>query len=275
MSSNSLLMTNPIIRKVAKCEEIDAQNHVTYKDIAFKVILFLIDIAIGIALFFVFKNIGHTTSISNITIKDGVEVNLQEITNIGYYALAAALVFFCLSPILTTIFKFAIPVTGFLYFVSTGYIVTFVAYTIKAYQTPIFIAFFLTNALFLALALIYSTGKIKVTQKFKAAVFGIILASVLFSLVLVILNFIPALKFIPEFFWGNSIFGIIVSVIGLIIAVLFVIVDFSVIQDAVDRELPKKYEWFCAYALVFSLIYLYFKILDLIIKASSNSKSKN
>lgn len=113
------------------------------------------------------------------------------------------------------------------------------------------------------------------TQKFKAAVFGIILASVLFSLVLVILNFIPALKFIPEFFWGNSIFGIIVSVIGLIIAVLFVIVDFSVIQDAVDRELPKKYEWFCAYALVFSLIYLYFKILDLIIKASSNSKSKN
>lgn len=98
MSSNSLLMTNPIIRKVAKCEEIDARNHVTYKGIAFKVILFLIDIAIGIALFFVFKNIGHTTSISNITIKDGVKVNLQEITNIGYYALAAALVFFASHP---------------------------------------------------------------------------------------------------------------------------------------------------------------------------------
>lgn len=38
MQNTGLLLTNPIVRKVANCEDTDAQKHVTYKGIAFKVI---------------------------------------------------------------------------------------------------------------------------------------------------------------------------------------------------------------------------------------------
>ena len=267
-------MTNPITRKVAKCEDVGAKEHITYKGIAVKVIFFLLFCAVGIGVFQILKELGPKTGVADFTIKETFLVSVENIRLAGMIGLLVALVLFIVSPIVTAFKKGTAPFNGVLYCTATGYIVAFTGAAVADFRLPIFAAFCLTIALFIALALIYSTGKIKVTAKFKSAFFGVLLASLLFSLLLFIFSLIPPLRFIPEFFRANTVLGIVFSVIGLIIAVIFVIVDFSVIQEAVDRKLPKEYEWFCAYALTFSLIYLYFKILDILLRVLGKSKSK-
>lgn len=219
------------------------------------------------------KDVGAVTRISNFKIKQGFPVVVNNIKSAGMFGLLAAVLIFIISPIVTSLAKFAVPLNGIIYCTSTGYIIGFVAHAVEAFRPAIILAFLLTLVLFLALAIVYSTGKIQVTAKFKAAFFGIVLASLIFSLLMLVFSFIPALQFIPRFFKGNTVFAVIGSVIGLIIAVIFVIVDFSVIQDAVDRQLPKRYEWFCAYALAFSFIYLYFKVLDILLRLIGKNKS--
>lgn len=274
MSASHFMVSNPIIRKVAVCEEMDMSNAVTYAGISKKVLFFLSTVIVGIALFFLLNGLGDPLGLGVIETKN-FTIELNSLTVVSMIGLIAATLIFIISPIVTAIYKVAIPVNGALYCLSTGYIITFLGFAVPRYRTPIFLALFLTVALFAGLALLYSTGKIKVTEKFKAVFMGIVLASLIFSLAMLILAFIPALRFIPEFFAGNSLVAILFSILGLIIAAIFVVVDFSVIQEAVDRQLPKNYEWFCAYGLVFSLIYLYFKVLEIVLKATSKSSSSS
>ena len=71
----------------------------------------------------------------------------------------------------------------------------------------------------------------------------------------------------------NAVINIGASVLMVIIASLFLLVDFDTIKHAVDDELPKKYEWYAAFGLAFSVIWLFFKILELLGKAKGNNKS--
>ena len=73
---------------------------------------------------------------------------------------------------------------------------------------------------------------------------------------------------------ANMIINIGGSVIYIIIATLFLLVDFDTIRRTVDDGLPKKYEWWASFGLAFSVIWLFFKILELISKLKG-SKSKS
>lgn len=262
--------SNPMVRKIARCQE-TSEEHVTYRGIGIKVLFFMLTVIIGSALCFVALNIGQRIGVEDVD-AEKFTIYLSKLTDISVILLLVTFVLFILMPILCAFIRKAIPVMGTLYCISAGYIVTFLASVFEEYRSPVLIALVLTIALFIGLAALYSTGKIKVSQKFRTGVFGVVIASLISSVVLVIFSFIPALRFIPQFFVGNSVFGIIFAIIGLIIACCFVIVDFSTIQGAVDNKLPANYEWYCAFALAFSFIYLYFKILELILKILASSK---
>ena len=60
------------------------------------------------------------------------------------------------------------------------------------------------------------------------------------------------------------------SVGGVILASLFLLVDFSQIQQTVENKLPKQYEWVAAFSLTFTIIWLYLEILNLLIKLKTN-----
>ena len=57
-----------------------------------------------------------------------------------------------------------------------------------------------------------------------------------------------------------------------LLASLFLISDFSVIDACVKEGYPKEYEWSAAFGLVFTVIWLYLKILDLLIRLTGDSR---
>ena len=61
---------------------------------------------------------------------------------------------------------------------------------------------------------------------------------------------------------------IALDVIGLVIAALFLISDFSMIDRCVKDGYPKQYEWSAAFGLVFTVLWIYLKILDLLMQFS-------
>ena len=65
---------------------------------------------------------------------------------------------------------------------------------------------------------------------------------------------------------------IALDVIGVVIAALFLISDFSMIQTCVEQGYPKEYEWSAAFGLVFTVIWVYMKILDLLMQLNNKSK---
>lgn len=74
-------------------------------------------------------------------------------------------------------------------------------------------------------------------------------------------------------FMNNPIISIISSVLFIIIATMFLLVDFSTIEECVENKMPRKLEWMAAFGLVYTVIYIYFKILNLILQIVGNSKS--
>jgi uncharacterized YccA/Bax inhibitor family protein len=71
----------------------------------------------------------------------------------------------------------------------------------------------------------------------------------------------------------NAGLSIALDVIGVVIAALFLISDFSMIEDCVELGYPKEYEWSAAFGLVFTVIWVYLKILDLLMRFAGKSKN--
>ena len=124
-----------------------------------------------------------------------------------------------------------------------------------------------------AMQLLFATGKIRVTNKFVTILMTLLFASVIGSLLVFICSFIPGLNQIIAFIRGNMVISIAMSVGGVILASLFLLVDFSQIQQTVENKLPKQYEWVAAFSLTFTIIWLYLEILNLLLKLK-NSDSK-
>jgi uncharacterized YccA/Bax inhibitor family protein len=78
-------------------------------------------------------------------------------------------------------------------------------------------------------------------------------------------------------FWGGSIplihssstFGIVFSVGVIIIAALNLVLDFDFIEQGVEMGAPKYMEWYGAFGLMVTLIWLYLEILRLLAKLNS------
>ena len=117
----------------------------------------------------------------------------------------------------------------------------------------ILMAMLITTALVGAMLFVYAKGIIKVTAKFKgvitAAFIGVILAGIIFM----ILSIIPAVR-------GSE---------------LFMLADFDTIEKCVQNKVDKKYEWMAAWGLAYTILYIYFKILQIILEVLGSSKSSN
>ena len=264
---NSILSqtTNPIIRKLSKVEG-TSENAVTYAGIAGKCGFFLVMIAVGVALAVVLQSISPMTM--------SVE---GEIVTFSVPAVAAAVVcglIFIIMPLLAVMLHRTIPVTGSLFCISSGYLVNFMGLMMPSYQPLIMLAFVLTVATVTAMALLYSKGVVRVTKKFRTVVTTLLLSTIAGGLLLLICSLVPTLRPVAALFIGDPLMSIGISVVYVVIAALFLLVDFDEMQRMVERRLDIKYEWVAAFALCYSVIWLYFKILDLVIKASEAGKKK-
>jgi uncharacterized YccA/Bax inhibitor family protein len=124
----------------------------------------------------------------------------------------------------------------------------------------------LTFGTLLCLLLAYRSGLIKVTENFKLGVFAATGAIGLFYLVTWILSFFHVGT---SLMMGSSPLSIGISVFIVIVAALNLVMDFDFIEKGAEAGVPKYMEWYSAFGLLVTLIWLYVEILRLLTKLRS------
>jgi len=112
----------------------------------------------------------------------------------------------------------------------------------------------------------YRSGIIKVTQKFKAGIIAATGAVALVYLISFIFSMFGAGGLIIN---SNGIFGIGISLVIVVIAALNLVLDFDFIAKGSESGLPKYMEWYAAFGLMLTLVWLYIEILRLLSKLAS------
>ena len=124
----------------------------------------------------------------------------------------------------------------------------------------------LTFGTLIVLLLAYRSGMIRVTDKFRLGVVAATGGIALFYVIELVLGL-----FHIHFVAINSggAIGIAFSVFVVIIASLNLVLDFDFIESGVAAGAPKYMEWYAAFGLMVTLIWLYFEILRLLSKVRS------
>jgi uncharacterized YccA/Bax inhibitor family protein len=126
----------------------------------------------------------------------------------------------------------------------------------------------LTFGTLAVLLLVYRSGVIPVTENFKLGVVAATGGIALFYLATIVLGFFGVHFTTIN---GSGPIGIGFSIFVVIIASLNLVLDFDFIENAVRAGAPKYMEWYAAFGLMVTLIWLYFEILRLLSKLRSRN----
>ncbi|MGN1467895.1 MAG: Bax inhibitor-1/YccA family protein [Ruminococcus sp.] len=257
---------NPIIHKFAGVEERASgqESKASYLGITVKTLFFLLVTAVGFGLYYI---IAPYLAIGEPIVLEQFEIYIPQA------ALALGVVIFTIvMPLLACFISSTIPVTGSLYSLSQGMLISWISYTFAGrYNDVIILSVFITLVLVFSMLLLYTTGTVKPNKKFRTVVTTLFATFVITSIAFGIAYFIPALRGFVDLIVGNFVISIAFSVVGIIIACMFLLCDFDTIQQTVEKGLPKKYEWLASFGLAFTIIWLYLKVLDILMRLKDNS----
>ncbi|MBN2778539.1 MAG: Bax inhibitor-1/YccA family protein [Bacteroidales bacterium] len=107
----------------------------------------------------------------------------------------------------------------------------------------------------------YKTGVIKVTQKFRTGVLVATGGIAIVYLISFVMNMFGAQM---PYIHDGGIIGIGISLFIVIIAALNLVLDFSFIDEVAKSGAPKYMEWYSAFGLMVTLIWLYLEIFRLL-----------
>ncbi|WP_342512066.1 Bax inhibitor-1/YccA family protein [Sporosarcina sp. FSL K6-1522] len=128
-------------------------------------------------------------------------------------------------------------------------------------------AILLTLGTLFSLLFAYRSGLINVTAKFRLGIVAATGAIFFVYIVDFILRFFGmGVPFIHE----TGIVGILISVVIVIVAALNLVLDFDFIEKGVEQRAPKYMEWYSAFGLMVTLVWLYLEMLRLISKIRSD-----
>lgn len=175
--------------------------------------------------------------------------------------IGASIVAFVLA--LVTIFKpLVASFTGPLYALAQGYVLGAISQVYNASFDGIVVqAISLTGVIFFVSLWAFSAGLIRVTEKFRT---GVLIATIgigLYYLVAFVMGLFGASM---PLIYDTGAFGIIFSLVVIFIATLNLILDFDQIQRMVNSGASKRFEWYGAFALMVTLIWLYIEVLRLL-----------
>ncbi len=124
----------------------------------------------------------------------------------------------------------------------------------------------LTFGVAFCMLLIYKFRIIRVTEGFTRGLVAATGAICLVYLATIVLNLFGLS--VP-YIHGNGIVGIGFSLFVVVIAALNLVLDFNLIERGAEAGMPKYMEWYGAFGLMVTLIWLYIEILRLLAKLSS------
>jgi len=159
-------------------------------------------------------------------------------------------------------------ITAPLYAAAEGYFLGAISAIFGAqYQGIVAQAVLATFGVFLVMLVLYGLRILRATPKF---VKGVIAAT--FGIAFMYLGiFILNLFGVAEGFWSSgSPLGLVISIVVVCVAALNLILDFDFIERGEANRAPKHMEWYAAFGLLVTLVWLYLETLRLLAKLQSN-----
>ena len=169
---------------------------------------------------------------------------------------------------LVTVFKKEwSPVTAPLYALVEGFFLGAISAMYNhLYEGIVLQAVMLTFGTMFALLFAYRSGLVKATENFKLGVAAATGGIALLYLVTIVLGFFDIrVPYIHE----SGLIGIGFSLFVVVIAALNLVLDFDFIETGVEQNAPKYMEWYGAFGLMVTLVWLYVEFLRLLAKLQS------
>ena len=158
------------------------------------------------------------------------------------------------------------PITAPAYAICEGFVVGIVSYLYGAmFNGIVFNALGITILTLFVMLFLYKTGVIKASPTFRKVVFILTVAVAIFYLA----GFIGALMGHPMTIFNGGLMGIGVSLLICAIAAFNFVKDFDFIEQGEKNMRPDYFEWYGAFGLLVTLVWLYFEILRLLAKLRS------
>lgn len=156
------------------------------------------------------------------------------------------------------------PATAPIYAILEGLAIGGLSALLEArYKGIVIQAVALTFATLATMLVAYRTGLIKVTDKFRTVIIAATGAIALLYLVTMVLSFFHVS--VP-FVFGGGTFGIVFSLVVIVVAALNLALDFDFIERAAGAGAPKYVEWYAAFGLMVTLVWLYLEMIRLLSK---------
>ena len=269
--SRTLLHSNPVLSRLSRITERSETDTASYRGIAVKTSYFLLITLVGMIAQLLVK-----TAMAGEPVWQSIEIyekftlalSKKEAVVVGAVLVAG---FVC--ELLGIFARKTIPVTGTVYAASQGYVISFLVFKVlTGYEYLGLEALLLTVAVVAGMSYLYSSGIIMANKKFRTVLLSLLLGSIGLGLLGFLGTLIPATRPYVQTMLQHPGFTIAMDVVGLIIASLFLISDFAMIDDCVRDHYPREYEWSAAFGLVFTVIWIYLKILDLLMQIAAKDK---
>lgn len=271
-SSRTLFHSNPVLRRLSRVTERADGDTATYAGIASKTAFFLLITLVGVVAQLVAKTLfASAPAWQTITVYDNFALTLTkpEAMIVGVISIVGLI-----AELIGIFLRKTVPVSGTIYAASQGYLISFLVFNVlSGYEYLGLEALLLTVAVVLVMSWLYTSGRIRDNKKYRTVLLTLFVGSIAVGLFSVIGFVIPFTRPYVIAMLQNAALSVALDVIGVVIAALFLISDFSMIEDCVDLGYPKEYEWSAAFGLVFTVIWVYLKILDLLMRFAGKSKN--
>ncbi len=137
------------------------------------------------------------------------------------------------------------------------------------YKGIVFMAVFLTFGVLACMLIAYRSGIIRPTQRFLAGVASATGAIALYYIISLVLGVFGVNA---PLIHSSTPMGILFSVVVVVIASLNLVLDFHMIEQGAGQGAPKYMEWYCAFGLMVTLVWLYLEILRLLAKLQDRNR---
>ena len=271
----SFFRPNPVLRRMSQIADRAVGNEsATYAGIAVKTSFFLAVTLAGMIVYLLL----NTSVFAGDTVLTTVHYGKTFQFDLGKteaITLAAVMITGLISQLVGIFARKTIPVTGSIYSFSQGFVISFLVFKVlQGYEYLGLEALLLTAAVIGVMSWLYVSGKLRPTEKFNTILMTLVIGSILLALFSFICSLIPVTR--PFIMAMRANFGLCVALdlIGIVIASLFLISDFGEIDRCVKGGYPKSTEWYAAFGLAFTVIWLYMKILDLLMRIVSEKNNK-
>lgn len=126
----------------------------------------------------------------------------------------------------------------------------------------------LTLGVAVAMFLLYNFRIIRPTQRFKSILLTATAGIAIFYLITWIVSMF-GVRMDFMMLGNGSMLGIGISLFVVVIAALNLIIDFDMIEQGAEMGAPKYMEWYCAFALMVTIVWLYVEMLKLLSRLGS------